>query len=49
MEKDALLWMGELAIIHTSGKETKNSYSMIELYATKEGGAPRHVHHREDE
>jgi quercetin dioxygenase-like cupin family protein len=49
MEKEALLWLGELAIIHTSGKETKNSYSMIELFATKEGEAPWHVHHREDE
>lgn len=48
-QKEAVLWLGELAIIHTSGKETSGSYTMIELYATKEGSPPWHVHHREDE
>jgi quercetin dioxygenase-like cupin family protein len=46
--KEILDWMGELAIIHVTGKETDNRYSMVELYATKEGSPPWHVHHRED-
>jgi len=47
--KEALIWLGELAIIHTTGKETEGRYSMVELYATKEGEVPWHVHHGEDE
>jgi mannose-6-phosphate isomerase-like protein (cupin superfamily) len=47
--KEALIWLGELAIIHTDGQETGGHYSMVELYATKEGEAPWHIHHREDE
>jgi quercetin dioxygenase-like cupin family protein len=47
--KEALIWLGELAIIHATGKETHGRYAMVELYATKEGEAPWHVHHREDE
>ena len=49
IKKEALNWMGELAIIHTDGKSTNNAYSLIELYATKEGEVPWHIHHREDE
>jgi quercetin dioxygenase-like cupin family protein len=49
MKKEALNWLGELAIIHTSGKETNGAYCIIELHATKEGSPPWHVHHREDE
>lgn len=49
MEKEALHWLGELAIIHTTGKETDGKYCVIELYATNEGSPPWHVHHREDE
>jgi len=49
MKKEALNWLGELAIIHTTGKETNGKYCVIELYATKEGSPPWHVHHREDE
>jgi quercetin dioxygenase-like cupin family protein len=49
MEKEALNWLGELAIIHTTGKETNGKYCVIELYATKEGSPPWHIHHREDE
>ena len=49
MEKEALNWLGELAIIHTTGKETNGKYCIVELYATKEGSPPWHVHHREDE
>lgn len=49
MEKEALNWLGELAIIHTTGKETNGHYCIVELYATKEGSPPWHVHQREDE
>lgn len=49
MEKEALNWLGELAIIHTTGKETNGKYCIVELYATKEGCPPWHIHHREDE
>ena len=48
-QKEALNWLGELAIIHTTGKETNGAYCVVELYATKEGSPPWHVHHREDE
>jgi quercetin dioxygenase-like cupin family protein len=44
-----LIWLGELAIIHATGKETDGNYSMVELYATKEGEVPWHIHHNEDE
>jgi quercetin dioxygenase-like cupin family protein len=47
--KEALIWLGELAIIHVTGKETNGRYSMVELFATKEGEVPWHVHHDEDE
>jgi quercetin dioxygenase-like cupin family protein len=47
--KEMLDWMGELAIIHTTGKETNGQYCMVELYATKEGSPPWHTHAREDE
>jgi|GEM_PF-354417 len=47
--KEALLWLGELAIIHVTGEETGGHYSMVELFATKEGEAPWHIHHQEDE
>lgn len=47
--KEALIWLGELAIIHITGKETDGRYAVVELYATKEGVAPWHIHHSEDE
>jgi quercetin dioxygenase-like cupin family protein len=47
--KEALIWLGELAIIHVTGKETDGRYSTVELYATKEGAPPWHIHHYEDE
>jgi mannose-6-phosphate isomerase-like protein (cupin superfamily) len=49
MDKEALNWLGELAIIHTDGKATNGKFCIVELYATKEGSPPLHVHHREDE
>lgn len=48
-KKEAIIWLGELAVIHATGKDTNGSYCAIELYATKEGSPPWHVHHREDE
>jgi mannose-6-phosphate isomerase-like protein (cupin superfamily) len=48
-DKEILNWMGELAIIHVSGKETGGRFSLVELYATREGEVPLHVHHNEDE
>ncbi|GAB3196831.1 quercetin dioxygenase-like cupin family protein [Pontibacter aydingkolensis] len=49
MKKEVLIWLGELAIIHATGKETNGKYCLIELYATKEGSPPWHVHLNEDE
>jgi quercetin dioxygenase-like cupin family protein len=49
MEKEALNWLGELAVIHTTGKETNGKYCIIELYATSQGSPPWHVHHNENE
>lgn len=49
MKKEALIWLGELAVIHATGKETGGKYCLIELYATSEGSPPWHVHHNEDE
>lgn len=49
MEKETLIWLGELAIIHATGKETDGKYCLIELYATSEGSPPWHVHQNEDE
>jgi quercetin dioxygenase-like cupin family protein len=48
-QKEALIWLGELTFIHSSGKDTGGQYSLVELYATKEGEAPWHIHHNEDE
>jgi quercetin dioxygenase-like cupin family protein len=47
--KAAILWLGELTIMHVTGKDTGGRFSMVELYATKEGEVPWHIHHREDE
>jgi len=41
--------MGELAILRASGRETGGRYTLVELWATKEGEVPWHVHHNEDE
>ena len=49
LKKEAYNWLGELAIIHITGKETGGRFSMVELFATKEGEVPWHIHHSEDE
>ena len=46
---EAVLWLGELAIIRVTGEETDGRYSIVELWAAKEGEVPRHIHHNEDE
>ena len=46
--KEIFEWMGELAIIHVTGVETDDCYCMVELYASKAGSPPWHIHHRED-
>jgi quercetin dioxygenase-like cupin family protein len=48
-EGEALVWMGELAILRVTGKETGGRYTLVELWAAKEGEVPWHVHRNEDE
>ncbi len=48
-EKEVINWLGELAIIHADSKQTHGQFAMVELFATKEGEVPWHIHHREDE
>ena len=47
-EGEARWWMGGLATIKATGKETEGSYTLVEVLEP-EGEQPFHVHHREDE
>ena len=47
-EGEARWWMGGLATIKATGKETDGSYTLVEVLEP-EGEQPFHVHHREDE
>jgi mannose-6-phosphate isomerase-like protein (cupin superfamily) len=47
-EGEARWWLGGLAIIKATGKETGGHYTLVEVLEP-EGEAPLHVHHREDE
>ncbi len=47
-EGDARWWLGRLATIKATGKETGGQYTLVEALEP-EGEAPLHVHHREDE
>ena len=47
-EGEARWWMGGLATIKATGKETDGRYTLIEIFEP-EGEGPLHVHHREDE
>jgi quercetin dioxygenase-like cupin family protein len=47
-EGEARSWMGGLATVKATGKETDGRYSLIEIFEP-EGEGPLHVHHREDE
>jgi mannose-6-phosphate isomerase-like protein (cupin superfamily) len=47
-EGEARWWLGGLAVIKATGKETGGHYTLVEVLEP-EGEAPLHVHHREDE
>jgi quercetin dioxygenase-like cupin family protein len=47
-EGEARWWLGGLATIKATGKETGGLYTLVEVLEP-EGEAPLHVHHREDE
>ncbi len=47
-EGDARWWLGGLATIKATGKETGGRYTLVEVLEP-EGEQPFHVHHREDE
>ncbi len=47
-EGEARWWLGGLATIKATGKETGGLYTLVEVL-DPEGEAPLHVHHREDE
>ena len=48
-DSEALIWMGELALLKVTGEMSNGLYSVVEVFATPEGLVPLHVHHREDE
>ena len=47
-EGEARWWLGGLATIKATGKETDGRYTLVEVLEP-EGEQPLHVHHREDE
>ena len=47
-EGEARWWLGGLATIKATGKETDGHYTLVEVLEP-EGEQPLHVHHREDE
>lgn len=47
-EGEARWWLGGLATIKATGKETDGHYTLVEVL-DPEGEQPLHVHHREDE
>jgi hypothetical protein len=48
-EGEARWWLGGLATIKATGKETDGRYSLVEVVDPEGSEAPLHVHHREDE
>jgi quercetin dioxygenase-like cupin family protein len=48
-EGEARWWMGGLAIIKASGKDTGGQFSLVEVVEHEGVEAPLHVHHNEDE
>ncbi|MBC7876102.1 MAG: cupin domain-containing protein [Anaerolineales bacterium] len=48
-EGEALWWMGSLAVIKASGKDTDERFSLVEVVEHEGAVAPLHVHHNEDE
>jgi mannose-6-phosphate isomerase-like protein (cupin superfamily) len=47
-EGEARWWLGGLATVKATGKETGGRYTLVEVLEP-EGEQPLHVHHREDE
>jgi|SRR5215212_8996172 len=47
-EGEARWWLGGLATVKATGKETGGHYTLVEV-VDPEGEGPLHVHHREDE
>ena len=47
-EGEARWWLGGLATVKATGKETDGRYTLVEVLEP-EGEQPFHVHHREDE
>lgn len=48
-EGEARWWMGALAIIKASGKDTDKQFALVEVVEHEGAVAPLHVHHNEDE
>jgi quercetin dioxygenase-like cupin family protein len=48
-EGEARWWMGGLAIIKASGKDTDGHFTLVEVVDHEGEEAPLHVHHNEDE
>jgi mannose-6-phosphate isomerase-like protein (cupin superfamily) len=48
-EGEARWWMGSLAVIKSSGKDTNRGFSLVEVVEHEGAIAPLHVHHNEDE
>jgi quercetin dioxygenase-like cupin family protein len=48
-EGEARWWLGGLATIKATGRETDGRYSLVEVVDPEGAEPPLHVHHREDE
>lgn len=48
-EGEARWWMGSLALIKASGKDTNKQFALVEVVEHEGAEAPLHVHHNEDE
>lgn len=48
-EGNARWWLGGLAVIKATGKDTDGRYSLVEILDPEGGETPLHVHHNEDE
>jgi mannose-6-phosphate isomerase-like protein (cupin superfamily) len=48
-EGEARWWLGGLATLKATGKETDGRYTLVEVMEPDGAEAPLHVHHREDE
>lgn len=48
-EGEARWWLGSLATIKATGKETGGSYTLVEVLEPQGADGPLHVHYREDE